>query len=149
MIYIVTWGRHQRRTVTDADDLDAVLDEIAAAGVPVAVAVSPDGDPDRADSPWDEPADTPPGVSLEIGIGHPERAFALWSGPDAAIAVAPSAGPWPVGTPPIRFDQGGDVVFAGADRAPITPAAARDAAREFVRTGRRPACVGWGLAAWD
>jgi hypothetical protein len=83
------------------------------------------------------------GSALQIGVGHPHRAFALWLAPDGGIGVDPGAEPWPDGAEDIAFDYGGDAVFVGADRGRVRPGAARAAAREFVTTGRRPTCLTW------
>ena len=139
MTHIVTWGRDRRRTVSTVDELDATLDEIAATGTPVSVGIYPPDELDKNTSPWDDP----PSSALEIGLGHPDRSFVIWLGLDAATATAPTAGPWPDGAPDITFDYGGDAVFTGPDRARVTPAAAREAAREYVQTGQRPTCVEW------
>ena len=139
MTHIVTWGRDHRRTVSNVHELDAVLDEIASTGTPTSVGIYPPDELDKDASPWDDP----PTSALEIGVGHRDRSFAIWLGPDAAIATAPAAGPWPGGAQDIAFDYGGDPVFAGPDRARITPSAARDAARQYVRTGTRPTSVEW------
>jgi hypothetical protein len=137
--YIVTWGRSQRRTVATTDDLDAVLDEITATGVPTSVGIYPPDELDKAASPWDDP----PKSAIEVGIGHPDRSFIIWLGPDGGIATDPTAPPWPTTTADIAFDYGGDLVFCGPDRAAVTPETARTVAREYVRTGTRPRAVIW------
>lgn len=141
MSFIVSWSRERHELVSTAAELDAVLDAIDSGGVPTSVGLCSVEQWLRFSEVcvWDEP----PSALLEFGIGHPDRSFVIWSGPDAAVAAAPAAGPWPAGAADIAFDYGGDAVFAGAGRACIMPAAAREAARQFVHTGRRPTCVEW------
>ncbi|MFY1673863.1 Imm1 family immunity protein [Plantactinospora sp. WMMB334] len=139
MSYVVTWGWGNRRPGFSATELDAALDEAAASGVPRVVGIYPPEHLAGDASPWDEPQ--PP--ALQIGVGHPDRSFVLWLGPEGGIGVEADAPSWPSGAPDIAFDYGGDAVFAGPTRARVTPATARQAAREFVRTGQRPTCVQW------
>jgi hypothetical protein len=103
------------------------------------VGIYPPEQLDDEASPWD----AVPSPALEIGVGHPERSFVVWLGPGGGLGVEPAAPPWPEDAPAIGFDYGGDAVFINADRGRVTPAAAREAAREFVRTGRRPTCIEW------
>lgn len=140
MTYIVVWGRGNRRQVSTVAELDAALDEAAEAGTPRVVGIYP---PERFNddtSPWDE--ELPP--SLEIGVGHPDRSFVLWLGPQGGIGVDPAVAPWPNGASDIAFDYGGDPVFCGPDRAQVTPTAARTAAQEFIASGgNRPTSLNW------
>jgi len=137
--YVVTWGRGNRRPGSTVAELDAALDEAAEAGIPRVVGIYPPEHLDGDASPWDTAL--PP--ALQIGVGHPDRSFVLWLGPEGGIGVEAGVAPWPDGAPDIGFDYGGDAVFAGPYRARVTPAVAREAAREFVRTGRRPTFVEW------
>ncbi|GIJ51378.1 hypothetical protein Val02_82640 [Virgisporangium aliadipatigenens] len=139
MSYIVTWGRDNRRTVSTVQELDAALDEATDSGTPRVVGIYPPEHFAGDASPWDEPA--PP--ALQIGAGHPDRAFVLWLAADGGIGVDDDLPPWPQGVADIAFDYAGDPVFAGADRARVGPSSAREAAREFVETGVRPTCVRW------
>jgi hypothetical protein len=139
MSYVVTWGRGGRRSVSTVAELDAALDEATDPGVPRVVGIYPPEHFDGAASPWDEPL--PP--ALQIGVGHPDRAFVLWLAPDGGVGVDPDVEPWPDGAADIAFDYGGDPIFVGADRGRVGPASARAAAREFVASGNRPTCVGW------
>ncbi|GAA0909302.1 Imm1 family immunity protein [Virgisporangium aurantiacum] len=139
MSYVVTWGRGERRTVSTIGELDAALDEATNPGMPRVVGIYPPEHLNSDASPWDEPL--PP--ALQIGVGHPGRAFVLWLAPDGGIGVDGDAEPWPDGAADIAFDYGGDPVFVGADRGRVRPATARAAAREFVVTGQRPTCVDW------
>ncbi|WP_018253010.1 Imm1 family immunity protein [Salinispora mooreana] len=139
MSYVVTWGRGNRRPGSTIAEVDTALNDAAASGVPQVVGIYPPQHLAGDASPWDAPL--PP--ALQIGVGHPDRSFVLWLGPEGGIGVEAGAPPWPDGTPDIAFDYGGDAVFAGPDRARVTPDTARQAAREFVRTGQRPTCVQW------
>jgi hypothetical protein len=137
--YVVTWGRGNRRPVSTVPELDAALDEAALPGIPRVVGIYPPEHLDRDASPWDGPLP----AALQIGVGHPDRAFARWLAPDGGIGVEAGTPPWPDSAPDIAFDYAGDAVFAGPDRARVRPPAAREAAREFVRTGGRPTCLQW------
>jgi len=139
LTYIVAWGRGNRRPSSTVAELDAALDEAAASNVPQVVGIYPPEYLAGDASPWDGPL--PP--ALQIGVGHPDRSFVLWLGPEGGVEVEAGAPPWPSGAPDIAFGYGGDAVFAGPARARVTPATARQAAREFVRTGQRPTCVQW------
>lgn len=143
MTYVVTWGRGERRTVSTVAELDAALDEATEPGVPRVVGIYPPEHLNDDASPWDEPLPS----ALQIGVGHPDRAFVLWLGPDGGIGVEATAEPWPDGTADIAFDYGGDAVFVGADRGRVSPAIAQAAAREFVTTGRRPSGLDWAEPA--
>lgn len=139
MTYTVQWGRGGSRNLTTADELDTLLDEITSSGRPQAVTIYPPGyhdDPDA--SPWDAPAIE----ALEIGIGHADRAYVRWLA-TGAVGSEPGVPPWPEGASDIAFDYGGDPIFCGPERARTTPQAARAAAREYVRTGRRPTGLTW------
>lgn len=139
MSYVVTWGRGNRRPASTIAELDTALDEAAASGVPRMVGIYPPEHLAGDASPWDEPLP----AALQVGVGHPDRSFVLWLGPEGGIGVEADALPWPVGAADIAFDYGGDAVFAGPGRARVTPATARQAAREFVSTGQRPTCLQW------
>jgi hypothetical protein len=84
-----------------------------------------------------------PQGALELGVGHPTRSFLLFIGDGGGEATQADMPPWPDGQPDIAFDYGGEPVFCGPERACITPAAARRAARSFIMTGNRPTGVRW------
>lgn len=138
MTYVVDWGRDDNETpVSTVDELDAVLDQIgqqAAQHGPIAVDVFPDDDQDGT-----EPDYVPYG--LEIGIGYPDRSYVSYTGePASGFAYDPDL-------PPLEdtrtYNYGGEPAWYDPEHTRITPQQARDAAREYVRTGQRPACVRW------
>jgi len=135
----VTWGRGNQREIGSVAELDHALDEVAADGSPRVVGIYPPEHLIPGSSPWDGPQ--PP--ALQIGLGHPDRSFVLWLGPDTAVGSQPEAPSWPDGAAPIAFDYAGDPIFCGPDRARVTPQAARTAARLFISTGQRPTNLHW------
>lgn len=139
MTYVVSWGRGNRRQVTTVAELDVALDEASAPSVPQLVGIYPPEHFNTDASPWDD--ELRPAV--QIGVGHADRSFVVWLGPEGGVGNDPTAPPWPEGTADIAFDYGGDPVFCGPDRARVTPTLARQAAEEFVRTGTRPTCIDW------
>jgi hypothetical protein len=133
MTYTVTWGldeetddTHHAR-VTDADQMDHLLDTIAATrgdgGAPFAVTIVADDDPDAH-------------RALQLGVGHPDRAFVLCLGDHGGYAYEPDLPPW---SEPITFNYHGEPTEYGPNRTRTTPAVAREAARQYVTTGNRPA----------
>ena len=139
MSYVITWGGGNRRPVSTTSDLEAALHQVAKPTIPTAVGIYPPEYLDTDASPWDTAL--PP--ALQFGLGHPDRSFVRWLGPEGGIGVDADAPPWPDGAPDIAFDYDGDAILAGADRARVTPTAARKAAGEFIRTGQRPTCLEW------
>ena len=132
-VYTIAWGVDDddpsgQRTiqVESPDEADAALDQVAAEG-PALVVVH--------EGLWAE-GDPPPPLGMQIVWGHPERALLTWLGPGAGRAVDENIPPWPE---PIGYDQG----EAMPDRTRITAGQVREAVREYVRTGSRPANVTW------
>ena len=131
----VTWGSDTAGgadKVTTADELDRVLDAITVTpgGLPYSVAIIvPDG--------------TRYPVTLEIGIGHPERSFAYYVGPgddDAAWAYEPDLTP----VDGIMIDYAGQATELWPERSRVSTHAARTAARHFITTsGHRPDNLSW------
>lgn len=138
MSYEVIWGDGHMRMVSTADELDAVLGEVAAQAdrnnLPFSVTVIPKGY--EGTSYFDD--DFPD--CIEIGVGHPERSFIQWHGECGGYAFEPGLDPGPEG---VRYDYGGQPVYPEPSQLRVTPRAARLAAGEFVRTGRRPTGVSW------
>lgn len=133
MTFAVKCARQARTLVGDATELDAVLDQVttAAAGSdhPHVVSIYPT----EHDGDW------PP--TLQVGLGHPHRAAAHWiSATNAGTGYDPAIPPWPQ---PISFDLGGVATELPPDDTRLTPDTARQAAREYVRTGAQPICLVW------
>lgn len=125
-------GRWSTEIATVAE-LDRLLDDVAVVPgeLPFTVAIVV---PDRA---------APIPVMMEVGVGHPERSWAFYVGEheeDAGWAydpAVPEAGE-------ILINYGGQGTEIDADRARVTPAGAREAARRFVATGgQHPTNLGW------
>lgn len=124
-------GRWSTRIVTVAE-LDRVLDDavVAPGELPYSVAII------VADDSTADP------VMMEIGVGHPERSFAFYTGgPDdgawAYEAVVPEISGWII-------DYGGQATDVADHQTRVTAATAREAARRFVATdGRRPGNLHW------
>jgi hypothetical protein len=142
MSYVVSWdgpseeepGRGNEVPVSTVDELDAVLDRVAAQAtaedLPYAVQVHRPGRHG----------------AVMFGIGHSVRSFLDWldrgqpHGTADRYAVEPGVS---AASEPVAFDFYGDWTEMPPERTRVTPLAARDAAREFVRTGGRPTCVEW------
>jgi hypothetical protein len=126
----VQWAGRPAQTVTGVEELDTVLDGIERDGRPVTVDLF---DPER-DDPWGDR------VLIQIGVGHADRSFVMFDA-DGAWGLEPAL---PLAPDPVWFDYGGTPTEYGPSRTRITPAAARQAAREFLdREGARPTCVEW------
>jgi hypothetical protein len=139
---VVSWdgpgARHPNRgneiVVTTVAELDAAFARVEAQaaedGVPYGVQV---WNPDLR-------------ASVMLGLGQNERTFLDWldrsepHGRANRYAVQP-------GTEPIEESLGFDVFGHWSERGPkrtrVTPAAAKDAAREYLRTAARPTNVEW------
>lgn len=138
MSYIVSWDgpsadepdRGNEVPVTTLSELDAVLDQVAsyaaARKLPYAVQV------DKADAPG----------SVMIGIGHPDRSFIDWLMPKGRrqYAFDPDI---PEPAESTVFDVYGEWHEHEPEESRVRPEAAREAAREYLRTGQRPTCAQW------
>jgi hypothetical protein len=136
--YTVSWDGPSARQpdrgnevqVSTVDELDRALyqvaEQAAAEKLPYAVQVY------RPDATG----------SVMIGIGHPERSFIDWLMPKGhrEYGYLADIDAW---GEPIGFDVYGEWHEHEPEQARITPATAREAAREYVRTGQRPTCVEW------
>lgn len=140
MSYSVSWDgpsardphRGRKATVSTETELDAVLDQVAvesaAKGIAFAVQIN------RAASPG----------AVMIGVGDPGRSFVDWLmdkghrlyGHEPGVAA---------GADPVAYDVYGNFHEHPPEQSRVTPAVAREAAREYVRTGQRPTCVSWGV----
>jgi Immunity protein Imm1 len=144
--YILHWGRDNARRITSLTDLDGLLSFLTTVrgheGAPYGVDLLPAG------------AAT---GGLQLGVGHPHRAFAIWLGTGTADLAAelPAAGsdlaavsggygieddlePWPE---PIGFDCGVEVVDFKPAWTRVTPGLALRAAREYMLSGTMPTCL--------
>jgi len=148
--YTLHWGRDNARRISSVADLDGLLAFLATVrgreGAPHGVDLMPAG---------------AVGGALQLGVGHPHRAFVVWLDADAAhrdtadspvpmldshVAIAAPGGygidddldPWPE---PIGFDCGADVIDFKPAWTRVTPKAAVLAAREYVLTGTMPTCL--------
>jgi hypothetical protein len=147
--YILHWGRDNARRISSVADLEGLLSFLATIrgreGAPYGVDLLPAG---------------AAGGGLQLGIGHPHRAFAVWldAGQEQAVLpdgfeppggfelALPSGGygidddleAWPE---PIGFDCGIDVVDFKPAWTRVTPRLAVQAAREYVLTGAMPTCL--------
>ncbi|SCL58365.1 Immunity protein Imm1 [Micromonospora yangpuensis] len=130
------WTGHTRTVATTAD-LAATLEEITiqtSTGLPMAVTVLPAGHEHL--TPYDD--DFPD--CLEVGLGHPERAFVRWMGHDGGYGYQPDLPPGPAG---LRFDYGGQPIHPEPHELRVSPPAARHAVEEFITTGQRPTHLLW------
>lgn len=149
MSFTVVWGytspdqstqahRHVVSTSKELDDaLNQALDTVNLDPnrQPLTVTMYPTDRPDGA-----------PGPALQLGVGHPERSFLTYYG---TIGVDEQLSAW--GTDPgldpldeeTVFVQSGEPSFYPGDQTRLTPTQARQAAHEYLRTGRRPTIVDW------
>jgi hypothetical protein len=136
--YTVSWDGPSARQpdrgnevlVSTVDQLDRALDRVAAQAnaekLPYAVQVH------RSEAPG----------SIMIGIGHPQRSFIDWLMPKGhrEYGYVEGVAAW---SEPIGFDVYGEWHEHEPEQVRVVPATAREAAREYVRTGQRPTCVDW------
>ncbi|WP_412540167.1 Imm1 family immunity protein [Longispora sp. K20-0274] len=133
----VGWGSdpYFQKTVSTLDELDEAMTEAIAArnedGMPLLFTVT-------------NPSELTPGgsvpVGLMIGVGV-ERAKVQWFGAGDGEGYSPDVPPWD--GEPIEFDFGGVPTEETRETVRVLPGMALEAAREFMRTGRRPTCLGW------
>ncbi|ROO52792.1 immunity protein Imm1 of predicted polymorphic toxin system [Micromonospora sp. Llam0] len=137
MSYTVSWDgpsaeephRGNEVAVSTVEELDLVLDRVhaqaAAEDLPYAVQIHRPGRHG----------------AIMIGIGHHERSFVDWldrgqpHGSGNRYAIDPDLDP---AAETIAFDFYGDWSEVPPDRTRISPHRAREAAREFLRTGQQP-----------
>ncbi|MGC9667746.1 Imm1 family immunity protein [Planosporangium sp. 12N6] len=133
MRYTLHWGPDNARRITTVAELEGLLSFLTTVR-------GRDGAPHGVDL-------LPAGVDeggLQLGIGHPQRAFVVWLDAGAAPGTGGSYGidddleAWPE---PIGFDCGVDVVDFKPAWTRVTPRQAVQAAREYVVTGARPTCL--------
>jgi hypothetical protein len=77
-----------------------------------------------------------------IGVGHPDRSFVDWLMPKGhrRYGLEPDVPPPPE---PIAFDVYGNWHEHRPEQTRVTPAKAREAAREYVATGGQPRSLQW------
>ncbi len=133
----VWFGRQDARPVSSVADLDEVLDEAETlrgdGGAALVVTIIPV----VVGAQFDEL----PG--LEIGLGHPDRAFIFFGtaeGVGSGYGVESGVEEWPT---VIGWDYSGSWTDYEPAKTRVTSATAREAARQYVRTGQRPTCVEW------
>jgi hypothetical protein len=124
--YTLHWGRDNARRISTVADLEGLLSFLATLrgreGAPHGVDLLPAG---------------AAAGGLQLGIGHPQRAFAIWLD-DAAYGIDDDLEAWPE---PIGFDCGREVIDFKPAWTRVTPRLALQAAREYVLTGARPTCL--------
>jgi hypothetical protein len=123
--YTVYWGRDNAMRVRTHAQLHELLTVLAVVpgleGAPHAVDLLPAGAEDGG---------------LQIGFGHPDRAFVMALDAAGGFAVRSELEAWPE---PIAFDCGNEVIDFKPAWTRITPDDAVRAAHEYVETGKRPA----------
>jgi hypothetical protein len=124
--YTLHWGRDNARRISSVADLEGLLSFLATVrgrdGAPHGVDLVPAG---------------AAGGGLQLGIGHPHRAFVVWLD-TAGFGIDDNVEPWPE---PIGFDCGADVTDFKPAWTRVTPRLAVQAAREYVLTGAMPTCL--------
>lgn len=126
MNYLVSWGRDEEREVATAEEMDAVLREIAGERTRVVVGVY------RKDAGrW---------VGMDVGIGHPERSFVFFNDRHGGYGSEPGIEAW---DGDISFDDGGRATDYHPEETRVLAETAMRAAQEYVTTGQQPTCVVW------
>jgi hypothetical protein len=125
--------------LSTADELDALLDRSAAEcgdnDLPHEVEVFNQGEKGEF-------------FGIQLGIGHPERSFVHFLS-DSITVFGYQLGVG-YGRHPIAFDRvtGSSPIYYPPSVTRVTPAVARQAAREYVTTGHRPFCLRWLPLTW-
>ncbi|WP_412739439.1 Imm1 family immunity protein [Krasilnikovia sp. MM14-A1259] len=138
MPYRIRWPGTPETTLSSVDELDVLLDRVAAdrgdRGLACDVEVSRLGENGE-----------PLGVVL--GVGHPERSFVHFTSETGMVfGYEVDVG---VSGPRIAFEEvAGSVVYHPPALTRVRPAIARQAAREFVTTGWRPTGLQWLALTW-
>jgi hypothetical protein len=122
--FTLYWGLDHAARIRAVEDLDNLLAILARANrrkrTPYAVDLLPAGARDGG---------------LQLGIGHPQRAFVLALEPPGGYAVEPGVPAW---HEPIAFDCGHEIVEFKPDWTRVSARAAVEAARQYVCTGLIP-----------
>lgn len=123
MTFTIGWSQGSA-TAENAEEIDAVLDRIAA-------------DPRRrAFLVHIAPVDDDQSL-MELVWGHPERAMVMYTDDDCGgWGFEPSLAPL---TTDLNYDYGS----IEPERTRVSAAAARQAVREYVTTGRQPTNLSW------
>jgi hypothetical protein len=128
--FTLYWGLDNAARIYSVDDLDTRLSLLARTHrrrrQPYAIDLLP--------------ADAREG-GLQLGIGHPHRAFVLTLDPPGGYAIQPDVPPWPE---PIAFDCGRELIEFKPEWTRVSAPAAIEAARVYVHTGGRPANLRFG-----
>jgi hypothetical protein len=135
--YSVEWGGNEPAIIGAVEELDELLEELADStgdeGAPYAVSIAA-VTADEAEHPFG-----PEG--LQVGVGHPARAFVFWAGDDSSgYGHESGVASYSEG---IGFDLGGQWTEYHPDETRVTAETAKAAAREYVTTGERPTCLEW------
>ncbi|MDG4761425.1 Imm1 family immunity protein [Micromonospora sp. WMMD710] len=111
--------------LTDPDALEALLRKIQQAGESVVLTIFSDT--------TDDLGDLPPGI--QIGLGHPNHAFAVYIADDGGYLSDPTAETPPAG---LHFDFGGVPTEYPAEHLQLRPETAMKLAVTFLKTGGKP-----------
>jgi hypothetical protein len=122
--YTAFWGMDNSARIYDQADLRRLFGFLTSVrgrgGAPQAVDLLPAGVEEGG---------------IQLGVGHPERAFVLALDATGGYGVQSKLAPWPE---PIEFDCGNEVVDFKPAWTRVTPADAIRAAHDYVRTGALP-----------
>jgi hypothetical protein len=139
--YRVRWLGEPESSLSTLEELDALLDRVAAEC----------GDNGLAHEVhvfnWGE---TGKFLGIMLGVGHPERSFVYFYDESVAeFGYQPEVAEY---GQRVAFDQvvGSSPLYPPPALTRVTPAVARQAAGDYVTTGRRPTCLHWQpLTFWS
>ena len=127
MRYMVHWGLDNAERISSSAQLERLLTFLRSVrgrdGAPYSIDLIPAGAGNGG---------------LQLGIGHPDRAFVLALDDAGGFGLQDEMEPWPE---PITFDCGPVVLDFKPAWTRIKPSTAIRAAHEYVGTGARPTCL--------
>lgn len=138
MIFTTSYERNDDIEIATVDELDAFLDTVAATGqqygIQIAQGTITQWEPANKNDARDELP------ILELGIGHPERSYLIYYGEPFGWGINHDL---PELAEHLAYNGGGESEERNPRRTRVSIDQAREAAREFIKTGQRPTNVDW------
>lgn len=135
MIFNAHYGRSPDVEIATVEELDAFLDKATATGDQYGIQIALGSIADEAERTFEDWRPV-----LQIGVGHPERSFLVWYGEPFGWACEPDLLAL---AETLVFNCGGEAEERSPSATRVGAETAREAARQFIRTGTRPANVEW------